>query len=120
MLMLDGLADLPSISFIEVWGESPIYRNRCWLVRWPLATTQIEAVNQYLVAPDFLSSIQILAPTLKMEDLASSFSLIDIGEEPDSYFVETFFCLCKTILSPSILKICPGVPKHLSFINLDF
>ena len=111
MLMLDGLADLPSISFIEVWGESPIYRNRCWLVRWSLAATQIEAVNQYLVAPDFLSSIQILAPTLKMEDLASSLSLIDIGEEPDSCFVETFFCLCKTILSPSILKICPSNHK---------
>ena len=93
---------------MEVWGEGPIYRNRCWVVRWSLTPTQIETVKQYLSAPDFLSSIQILAPTLKMKDLPSSLSLIDIGEEPDSYFVEAFFCLCKSILSPSILKICPS------------
>ena len=109
--MLDDLADLPAISFMEVWGESPIYRNRCWAVSWSLTATQIETVNQYLSAPDFLSSIQILAPTLKIKDLPSSLDLIDICEESDSYFVEAFFCICKTILSPSMLKICPSNHK---------
>ena len=48
--MLNDLADFPAISFMEVWGESPIYRNRCWAVSWSLTATQIETVNQYLSA----------------------------------------------------------------------
>lgn len=99
-----SLIDFPSIKVDEVWGESPLFKKRCWVVYWPLSSLQVEFINQLIVTPDFWNSVQLLVPSLKIPP--SLLDEVEAHEYSGSCSLEAIFCLAKSILSPTSLNIC--------------
>ncbi|MDA9762229.1 hypothetical protein N9C84_04085 [Desulfobacterales bacterium] len=100
------MINFPPIEVNEVWGESPLFEKRCWLVYWPLSSLQVEFIDKFLTTPDFWNSIKLLVPNFRIPPCL--LSELEVHESTDSCFLEAVFCLAKSILSPTALKICPS------------